>query len=178
MIAVFFIALPDRMFFRGLVRETVVLESLAVPRDWHLLRTGPEWLAVAEFHVVAGRVAQATVIAHRVGLIAWRPDQATLALGQCSDTVDLLAAAQGKTEVTVVVGRQVAILTARHDDEDELVLLARFGHPDNTRALAWALVDHLHAAESRVESDTGIEIGDVQGQMSQGRAHINLLLSA
>ena len=38
----------------------------------------PQRLAVAEFHVVACGIAQATVVADRVGLVARRPDQAAV----------------------------------------------------------------------------------------------------
>ena len=99
--------------------------------------------------------------------------------GHGGDTIDLCAAAQGEAEVAVVIGGQVPVLAAGHDHEDELVLLARLGHPDDACAFAGALVDHLHAAETLIEGDAGVEIGDVQGQMGQGRAHgVLLCLSA
>ena len=77
--------------------------------------------------------------------------------------------------MAVIVGGQLARLTAGHDDEDELMLLARLGHPDNARALAGALVNHAHGAVALVEIDAGVQIGHVQSQVGEGRAHAALL---
>ena len=128
-------------------------------------------MAVAELDVVAGWVAQATVVAHRIRLFPRGPDQAARILCFLGDPVHFRVAVDGEAEVTVVIAGQVTRRAAWHDDEDEAVLLARLGHPDDPRALAFALVDDAHAAEVFVERDTGVQVGNVQGQVSQVRSH-------
>lgn len=137
----------------------------------HRLRARAKWLAIAELDIVTGWVTESAVIADRVGLVTRGPDQATRSLSLGGNGIDLLAAGHGEAEVAVVIVRQLAILPAGHDHKDKFVLLAGFGHPDNPRALAGALVNHRHAAELAVEGHTGIQIGDVQRQVGEGRTH-------
>lgn len=127
----------------------------------HRLRARPKRLAIAELDIIARRITQPAVIADRVGLVARGPDQAARGLGLGGNGIDLLAAGHGEAEVAVVIGRQLTVLPAGHDHEDEFVFLAGLGHPDNPRALAGALVNHRHGAELAVEGHAGIQVGDV-----------------
>ena len=131
------------------------------------LGTRAQRLAVAELHVVARRVAQAR---------SNRPDGARRAAPRPGSRQPRRGAPdrlprrgwRGEAEMTVIVAGQVARLAAGHDDEDEALFLAGFGHPDDLRAFAGAPVDHPHAAEGFVEGDAGVEVGDVQRQVGEG----------
>ncbi len=137
----------------------------------HRLRAWAKRLAVAELDIITCWITQPAVIADRVGLVTRSPDQTTRGLGLGGYGIDLLAAGHGKAEMAVIIGRQLPVLSAGHDHEDKFVLLAGFGHPDNPRTLAGALVNHRHGAELAVEGHAGVQVGDVQGQVGEGRAH-------
>ena len=137
----------------------------------HRLRARPKRLAIAELDIISCWISQPAVIADRVGLLTRGPDQAARGLGLGGYGIDLLATGHGEAEVAVVIGRQPTVLSAGHDHKDKFVFLAGFGHPDNPRALAGALVNHRHATELAVEGHTGIQIGNVQRQVGEGRTH-------
>src|SRR5690606_4147209 len=99
-------------------------------------------------------------------------DQTTGLLSLASDLINLQAAVYGEAEMAVIVCSKMAINPAGHDHEDELMFFPRLGHPYDLRTFARSLMDHPHTAELLIEVDAGLQVGNMQGDMGQARAHI------
>src|SRR5690606_13649521 len=81
-----------------------------------------EGLAIAELHVVSGRIPYAAVVADREWIVPGRPDQAAGLAGAFGNGIHGLATGQGEAQMAVVVLGQVAVGSAGHHDNDELLL--------------------------------------------------------
>src|SRR5262249_7211128 len=140
------------------------------PGRW---RPRAQRLAVAELDEVAVGIAHAAIVADRKGFLARRPDQATGRGGLCRHGVDGGPAFQGESEVAVVALALLAAGAAGDHHDDEVVLLAGLGQPDDAMRVlrVAALVHDPHAAELTIEGNAGTEIANVQRDMGEGRRH-------
>src|SRR5215470_14651984 len=136
-------------------------------------RTRAQRLAVAELDEVAVGIAHAAVVADRKGFLARGPDEAAGGGGLGRHGVDRGAAVEREAEVAVVALALLAAGATRDHHDDEVVLLARLGQPDDAVAVlrVAALMHGLHAAERAVEGDAGVEVAHVQRDVGEGRLH-------
>jgi hypothetical protein len=131
----------------------------------------PQGLAIAKLNHRPIRVADATVISHGIGLLAWFPYQTPERAGLLGYGIHRRTTFQGKTEVTIIRRRLLPSSPTRHHHHNKFFLSPRLCHPHHTPPRVKAFVDHPHAAEVTVKGYTGVQVTHVQGKMRQDRQH-------
>src|SRR5262249_26025378 len=127
--------------------------------------------AVTEFDRVAVGIGDAAIVADRIRLFARRPEKPVLAARPLGHVIHRRAAFEREAEMAEVALGTAAFGPARDEDEDELLLAARFGKPrDRGAGNRVASLVHLHeATEFAVERDALREIAAMQRHMRQHR---------